>query len=182
MRYHGGKHIEGVKMNRATRGRKLLRAMFAATSLAVAGVCLAQVANEVWIKQKIQIRDGKSGFSNVVAEVNKGDKVTVLERDGKWLKVQAGDKQGYVFENAISQTKVGSGQGLADAMAGGESTSGMDTTAAHKGLDEKAEKYAQSKNIDPKIVDQMIARNTSISDADRVAFMKAGKVGSERGK
>jgi uncharacterized protein YgiM (DUF1202 family) len=174
-------HIEGVMMNRS-RTRKVLRTLFAATSLAAAGVCFAQATAQeiVYAKQAVPIREGKSGFANVVVTTKKNDKLTVLAREDKWLKVQLGDKQGYVFENAISDKKVGSGQGFGNAMAGGDSASGLDTSAAFKGLDENAEIYAKNKNMNPKVVDAMIARNTAIADADRVAFMKEGKVGSER--
>ncbi len=162
------------------KNRKLLRTMFAAASLGVAGFCFAQAAasEEVWTKQAVDIREGKSGFATVVVKAKKGDKLTVLAREDKWLKVQLGDKQGYVFENYISQKKVGAGQGLGDMMAGGDSTSGMSTAAAGKGLDEVAEKYAQNKNMDPKVVDVMIDRNKAITEAERQAFMAEGNVGA----
>ena len=166
-------------MNRS-KGRKLLRAMFAATSLAVAGACFAQAAEQVWTKQAVDIREGKSGFSKIVVSAKKGDQLTVLAREGTWVKVQVGDKQGYVFQNALSEKKVGSSQSFGDMMAGGDSTSGMSTAAAGKGLDEMAEAYAKNKNMDPKVVDAMIARNTAITDAERVAFMRQGNVGAER--
>ena len=166
-------------MNRS-RGRKLLRAMFAATSLAVAGACFAQAAEQVWTKQAVDILEGKSGFSKVVVSAKKGEQLTVVGREGTWVKVQLGDKQGYVFQNALSEKKVGSGQSLGDMMAGGDSTSGMSTAAAGKGLDQMAEDYAKNKNMDPKVVDAMIARNTAITDAERVAFMRQGNVGAER--
>jgi uncharacterized protein YgiM (DUF1202 family) len=163
-----------------TRGRKLLRAVFAATSLAVAGACFAQAAEQLWTKQAVDIREGKSGFSKVVVSAKKGEQLTVLAREGSWVKVQRGDQQGYIFQNMLSDKKVGSGESMGDVMAGGDSTSGMSTSAAGKGLDKIAEDYAATKHMDPKVVDAMIARNTSISDADRVAFMKQGNVGAER--
>jgi uncharacterized protein YgiM (DUF1202 family) len=166
-------------MNRS-KGRKLLRAMFAATSLAVAGACFAQAAEQVWTKQAVDIREGKSGFSKIVVSAKKGDQLTVLAREGTWVKVQVGDKQGYVFQNALSEKKVGSGQSIGDMMAGGDSTSGMSAANATKGLDQIAEDYAKNKNMDPKVVDAMIARNTAITDAERVAFMRQGNVGAER--
>ncbi len=165
-----------------TRVRKGLRAVFAAASLATAALCFAQTpaTEEVWATQAVQIREGKSGFSTVVVSAKKGDKLTVLAREGPWLKVQLGDKQGYVFEKAISQKKIGAGQGLGDMMAGGDSTSGMSTAAAGKGLDQMAEDYAKNKNMDPKVVDVMIDRNKAITDAERQAFMSEGNVGAGR--
>ena len=166
-----------------SRGRKLLRSVFAAASLATAGLCFAQAAaapEHVWAKQAIVIREGKSGFANEVFTAKKGDQLTVLAREGPWLKVQLGDKQGYVFENAMSKKKVGAGQGLGDMMAGGDSTSGMNTAAAGKGLDKIAEDYAQNKNMDPKVVDAMIDRNKRITEAERQAFMAEGNVGAAR--
>ncbi len=164
-----------------TRVRKGLRTVFAAASLATAALCFAQGApttEQVWPKQDMHIREGKSGFSTVVVTAKKGQALTVLAREGSWLKVQLGDKQGYVFEKAISQKKIGAGQGLGDMMAGGDSTSGMSTAAAGKGLDQMAEDYAKNKNMDPKVVDVMIDRNKAITDAERQAFMSDGNVGA----
>jgi len=163
-----------------TRSRKLLRAMFAATSLAVAGVCFAQAAEQLWTKQAVDIREGKSGFSKVVVSAKKGEQLTVIAREGAFVKVQRGDQQGYVFQNMLSDKKVGSGESLGDMMAGGDTTSGMSTAGAGKGLDKIAQDYATSKNMDPTVVDKMMARNTAITDEERVAFMKQGNVGAER--
>jgi hypothetical protein len=172
-------------MNHSTKGRKLLRTWFAATSLAAAGVCFAQAAGaeKVWVKQAtLPIRESKSGFSTIVANANKGDELTVLGREDKWVKVQLGDKQGYVFEAMISDKKVGAGPSMGNLMAGGDSTSGMTTGEAIKGLDPIAEKYAESKNLSPKLVDAMIDRNRAISEKDREAFQKEGKVGDAGNK
>ena len=163
-----------------SRNRKLLRTLFAASALGVAGLCYAQAAESVWTKQNVDLREGKSGFSPVVVTAAKGSQLTVLAREGTWLKVQLGDKQGYVFQGATSPTKVGSGASMGDMMAGGDTTSGMSTASAAKGLDPIAEDYAKGKKLDPKVVDAMIDRNKAITDAERVAFMKEGNVGSER--
>src|SRR5262245_56810943 len=108
-------------MNR-TKGRKLLRTLFAATSLAAAGACLAQAAGQetVYAKQEIVIREGKSGFSNEVVTAKKNTALTVLGREGKFVKVQLGDKQGYVFDNVLSNKPVSAGQSMGDMMAGGD--------------------------------------------------------------
>ena len=166
-------------MNRS-KGRKLLRTLFAAASLGAAGLCFAQAAESVWLKQATVIREGKSGFSTAVVTGKRNEQLTVLSREGPWLKVQLGDKQGYVFQNVVSPKPLGAMSGLGDAMAGGDSTSGMSTAAAGKGLDEMAEDYAKNKNMDPKVVDAMIARNTAISDAERQSFMAEGNVGAAR--
>ena len=164
------------------KSQTMLRTMFATASLAVGGLCFAQAAatETVWTKQPVVIRDGKSGFATEVVKAKKGDQLTVLAREGPWLKVQLGDKQGYVFENVTSTKKVGAGQGLGDMMAGGDSTSGMNPAAAGKGLDQMANDYAKNKNMDPKVVDAMIDRNKAITEAERQAFMAEGNVGAAR--
>lgn len=170
-------------MRQPHSSRAVLRSLALATALGAGAVCLAQSATgeEVWVKNaQVQIRDAKSGFAGVVATVKKGEKLTVVAREGQWVKVQAGDKQGYVFENVLSGTKVSGGSSLGDMMAGGDNTSGMSTSAAGKGLDATAEQYAQSKNLDPKVVDEMIARNTAITVAERESFMREGNVGAAR--
>jgi hypothetical protein len=162
------------------KSQTMLRTMFATASLAVGGLCFAQAASEtVWAKQPIVIRDGKSGFAAEVTKARKGDQLTVLAREGPWLKIQIGDKQGYVSESVTSAKKVAGG-GFGDMMAGGDSTSGMNTSAAAKGLDKMAQDYATSKNMNPKVVDAMMDRNKAITEAERQAFMAEGNVGVAR--
>jgi uncharacterized protein YgiM (DUF1202 family) len=60
------------------------------------------------------VREAASGYSTVVVVLPVGTKLAVLEDQGRWLKVQAKDKTGFVAANALDaapskETKAGSG-------------------------------------------------------------------------
>ncbi|HEV2295411.1 MAG TPA: hypothetical protein VGR35_16290 [Tepidisphaeraceae bacterium] len=157
----------------------MLRALFTAGVVGIGGIALAQAAEEVWVKSsQAKIWQGK-GPVGLVATAKKGEKLTIMAREDKWMKVQYEDKQGYVMETAVSPKKIGSGAGAGDMLAGGSDTSGMDTSLAGRGLREEAMKYADAKNLDPKVVEQMMERNRAITFDEWTAFQKAGKVGPE---
>lgn len=174
---------QGSHMNQS-RSRKLLRALFTAGVVGVGGLCLAQAAEqqEVWVKRaELEIREGKGAIFPPVATARKGNMLTVLAREGSWLKVRFGDKQGYVLEASTSLQKIGGGQGLG-ALAGGPQTSGQSTALAAKGLEDKAEDYAKLKGMNPKLVDEMIRRNESVTGEQWLAFQADGNVGVDRKK
>lgn len=165
-----------------SNGRTALRALLTAAVIGVGGVALAQAAEEVYVKAaQVKIWQGK-GPVGLVATAKRNDKLTVLGREDKWMKVQYGDKQGYVMETAISPKQVQGGPGIGDALAGGSDTSGLDTGLASRGLRPEARDYAKAKNLDPAVVDRMIARNSAITYDEWAAFQKAGNVGAERKK
>ncbi|MGB7159912.1 MAG: SH3 domain-containing protein [Tepidisphaeraceae bacterium] len=162
--------------------RKLLRALFTAAVVGVGGVVLAQAVEEVWVSRpELQIRQSK-GPVGVVATARKGDKLTVLAREDNWLKVKFGEKEGYVMATSISARQIKGGQGVGDVLAGGSQSDAAQSGAAAKGLSEEAEGYARAKNMDPTIVDQMIARNSADTNEQWLAFAKEGNVGPERKK
>lgn len=164
------------------RGKKVLRALLTAAVVGMGGVALAQAAEEVWVNRPaLQIRQTK-GPVGVVATAKKGDMLTVIGREDNWLKVKFGDKEGYVLANSISPRQVKGGLGAGDMLAGGSQADEAQAAASMRGLSPEAEEYAKAKNLDPKIVEQMIQRNRSVTAAEWIAFTKAGNVGPERKK
>lgn len=162
---------------------KLLRATFAAAVTALAGVCLAQAAAEqLYVNRAaLPIRAGKGGAYDTVATAKQGDQLTVVAREDNWIKVQFGDKQGYVLANSLSAKQIKRG-GMRNALAGGSDAGGLDVGAAGKGLTPEAEGYAKTKGMDPKVVDQMIDRNNAVPLPEWEAFQKEGNVGANRTK
>jgi len=149
----------------------------------VIGVMSAGVlAESIWIKSEVvEIRSGKGAVYPVVATVKKGSELTVVERDGKWIKVSvpgaagAAATEGYVFETAISVTKVDKGGGMFDNMGGSK----MDTAAAAKGLQPTAESYAAGKRLDSGPLNRLIAANKEIDPKEYERFTAEGKVGAK---
>ncbi len=165
-----------------SNGRTVLRTLLAAAVVGVGGVALAQAVEEVWVNRPaLQISETK-GPVGVVATARKGDKLTILGREGNWLRVKFGDKEGYVLANSTSVKQIRGGAGVGDALAGGSAASGLQTGAAAKGLRPEAEEYARAKNLDPKVVEQMIQRNRAVTAKEWSAFAKEGNVGPERTK
>jgi hypothetical protein len=156
------------------------RVATAAFALAIAGGVTIAVAEDVWVKRpELDLRAAPSAAGNVVATVKKGQKLEVLGREGAWVKVKAGDVEGYVSQNSLSDKKVSGGGGLS-TFAGGPDTSGATASAGAKGLDDMAEKYAAAKGMDPKRVDEMIARTKSITADELAAFTREGQVGPDK--
>ena len=97
----------------------------------------AVLGEEIWVKSATaEIRAGKGAVFPLVATAEKGAKLTVISREPKgWIKVKAGDKEGYVYENSISDKEVKGGGNLFAAMGAGAEASNMSTGAASKGLE-----------------------------------------------
>ncbi len=68
-------------------------------------VCFAGTvaAEELYVKSTVGKLLTEAGFKNpVVAVLNKGDKVEVLERKQDWVKVKIGDKTGWISKLLVS--------------------------------------------------------------------------------
>jgi hypothetical protein len=138
-------------------------------------------AEEVWVKsESAEIRGGKGAVYPVLVTGKKGDRLTVLGHDGKWLKVKIGEREGYVYETALSASKVeGGGELLSNLGAGGTD---LTSASAAKGLEPSAETYASSKNLDPRPLQSLVDRAKTIDPKEWQAFTAAGKVGPDAGK
>src|SRR5689334_13947795 len=130
--------------------------------VAGAMICGAALGETIWVKsENVDVRSGKGAVYPVVAAVKKGTELTVVAREGKWIKVSvpgtagAAPAEGYVYESAISVSKVDKGGGMFEGMNGGK----MDTAAAAKGLQPTAEGYARGKNMDSGPLNRLIAAN-----------------------
>src|SRR5689334_6808634 len=122
------------------------RALIAA---ALIGVSTAALAEDVTVKlPTATVLAGKTARSARVAQLSEGQKLQVLGREGSWLKVKVGEKEGYVHENAVSASG-GGGEGLGGLgkMLGSASGASSATSAeAGRGIGE-SEKWAESKNM-----------------------------------
>jgi hypothetical protein len=135
-------------------------------------------AEEVWVKRpSLNIREGKGAAFATVATARQGDKLSVVGHEGKWLKVQLSDKQGYVYEDSISAREIKGGGDDLRAALGVPDTSALAADAAAKGLEPQAVAYANSKNMSSASLEKMIARRNAISGQQWIAFTNEGKVG-----
>ena len=159
-----------MKQRRAAWAVLLAMGIFAAGAL----------ADSVWIKsEQVDIRSGKGAVYPVIKSVPKGTELTVVAREGHWIKVQIGDQQGYVFDGATSPDKVGSGGNLLASLGAGADASNMSSGAAAKGLAPEADQWAASKNIDPGPMNKLIAFRKNFNPHLWEVFTAEGKVGPD---
>src|SRR2546421_10480175 len=116
------------------RHRRTSCLAFIVFALAASSSSVAR-AEDVWVKRAVlDVLEGKAAAYPVVTKAKKGDKLTVLAHEGNWLKVQAGGREGYVFEDSVSTRKIqGDGGGLAHALGSAEASQ-MASGASGKGL------------------------------------------------
>ena len=124
-------------------------------------------AESVWVKSDLaDIRSGKAAIYPSIAQVKKGQELTVLSRDGKWVQVQAGAIQGWIFDTSISTQKVDAGFNP----FGGNVTAQMDTGAAARGWNADAEHYASSKHMTMQGMDFLKGIRDKVTPQDYTAF------------
>ncbi len=152
-----------------------LASVAVAALLAGAGVASAE---EVFVKQtSIVIRAGKGAAYDEVGKAVKGDKLQIIAREGKWLKVKTNSGEGYVFETAVAETKPGDDMsGIGKMLGGASGSSTASDAAAGKGFGESLD-WAKSKRMSPAGLNRMIALRKSVTGKDWEQFTDEGKVG-----
>jgi uncharacterized protein YraI len=138
-----------------------------ATALALACTLSAASAfgESMWVKSaSVDVRSGKGAVYPSTGKVAKGTQVTVVSRDSGWVQVTAGSLSGWVFEGALSATKVGE-----DISFGGANAQ-MSTAAAARGLQPDAEAYVANRRMDKTAVERLIAIRQSIAPQEFEKF------------
>jgi uncharacterized protein YraI len=152
------------------RGRLVIAAAFILIAVAVA---MAQTTTRWVDRTKADVRAGKASFYDVVDTVLKGQQVTILKTEDKWLNVRTpSGKNGWLFEQALSAKAVepGGSDFLKSVPGGDASTSATAASMGAKGL--YAQEYARSKGYDYTIV-QWVEQNQPIL-RDIELFEKSG--------
>src|SRR5947207_14203520 len=91
------------------RGRLVIAVGF---TLIAAAVAMGQTGTRWVDRTKADVRAGKASFYDVVDTVLKGEQVTVVKAEDKWLSVKTPrGKDGWLFEQALSATSVAPGGG-----------------------------------------------------------------------
>ena len=120
--------------------------------------------------RKAEIRDTPTPFGRVVSSLSYGDKVTVEEKNGPWMKVSAPGAVGWVHSSALTTKTVvmKSGEGAQTAASSDE------VALAGKGFNAEVESQfkANHKDIDFKWVDRM--EKIVVSPAKIKAFIEDG--------
>ena len=137
--------------------------------------CTAALAETLYVQnEKADIREGKGAFFPVVYTVSKAEALTVVQREGSWLKVDTPNGPGWIYEKALAAKKPKSG----GILAGAADTSELDKTAGFKGFDEPTERAYISKNklqAQMRQIDQM--EMPPFTPAELRNFQLKGRVG-----
>jgi hypothetical protein len=114
--------------------RRMLQVAAGCLTIGTVGVGIV-LAQDLYVSREyVEIWGGESSMYPLVAKADKGAKLTVVEEDGDWLKVQYNGQMGYVYKDAVSKNPVQVDySGLAKGGGGSEST-GASAAAAGKGF------------------------------------------------
>src|SRR5688572_12297263 len=138
----------------------------------------AALGEEVFVQQpSVVVRAGKGAVYEEVATVKKGDKLTLIAREGKWLRVSVGGKEGYIFENSVGPSKSAAGLGgLSSLLSSGAGTGSASDTAAGRGLGESLD-WARGKNMSPAGLNRMLTIRKGVTPLEWERFVNEGRVG-----
>jgi hypothetical protein len=103
----------------------------------------------------------------------------VIGRQGDWLKVRtAGGQEGFIKEGALTARTLQ--PAVTFNVAGDASSSGVDPTAATKGLEQDAWDWGNAKGYRTDGVERMIQTHRSITPEEFAAFAAEGGVNPGR--
>ena len=128
----------------------------------------------------VDIHEKKMSMSAIVATVNAGDALQVVERlpDG-WLHVQVGGKDGYVKASKLDEPK---GGGFGDLLKNSTfdahaQASDPSASMAARGLRDGAIVYSKAKNYNAEPLNSMIDTRRHVAGARFDKFTQEGNVG-----
>ena len=148
--------------------------------VAIAAAAFAAGAATMSVQVKNgQIRATPSFLGKVVAPLNYGDKVDVLETKNEWMNVTGpGGQSGWVHSSALTKKKIVMASGSQDVQTG---ASGDELALASKGFnsDVEADFKSKNKNVDFTWVNRM--EKYKVSPEEMQAFLKEGGVKPSEG-
>ena len=133
-------------------------------------------AEDVYLKRPVGLLSDSSAAADRVANAQKGDKATVIERNANWVKVNLNGKEGWVGADSLSQRPV-----KADtALLGGNSMARASDAEAGKGLEPMSIDYSKSHNLSPAGINEMVAVRKAITSAMLKDFVTTGQIESPK--
>ena len=158
--------------------RRAIKCLLAAGILAVCQAAFGMSEMSVQVKTG-QIRATPSYLGQVLATVDYGVRVEVLQQRGDWMEVQAsGNPKGWMHASALTKKKIVMRSGDEDVST---RTSGEELALAGKGFNKEVEAEFKQQNpeVDFKWVDWMEKTRHSIDEL--TAFLRDGGVKSVTG-
>jgi len=144
--------------------------------MAALGVCLllatALPANTMNTVRDAVLRDSPSFNGKVVATLSSGTPIVLLHEEGKWFKVQAGEKQGWL------PTSVLCAKPMSLQMAATRIGTGPPTSDVALVLAKNAHLRGENPNRDYDAVDKM--ENFVMSPEECAVFLRTGREGKAK--
>lgn len=153
-----------------------LAAVFALTGMAALAAAPATMSVQV---KNGQLRATASYLGAVAGPLSYGDRVTVVEQQGDWMKITSPvGKTGWVHSSALTKKTIQMKAGTQNAQTG---ASGDELALAGKGFnsDVEADFKAKNKDVDFAWVDRM--EKFKVEPAEMQAFLKEGGVTPSEG-
>jgi uncharacterized protein YraI len=150
----------------------------AATGVVIGVIGVGVVAAEdLWVNRPfVDVLAGTNSLYPVVVRAEKGMKLTVIDRNGKWVHVQVNGQDGYVMETALSSTEV---QGEMFSDLKGSQSSGASAASAGKGF--TADDFASAKGFSEEPLKRLEAQVKEVVTPQGLdKFMVIGRVGDAK--
>ncbi len=164
--------MQAMRQNRVGRRIWPLLLLFVATvAWAGAEIMSVQVRSG-------QLRDKPSFLGKIGAPVSYGDRLTVMETRGAWVRVQGAGTSGWIHSSALTTRKLELKSGSDDLNAG---ASAGELALAGKGFNDEVEtKYrADHPEADFTWIDKM--ESVTISPEQAIEFLQAGGITDSTG-
>ena len=149
--------------------------------IAVLIVCAVTAeAQKMYARMQTEVRESRSFGAKVVARLQQGDPVRVLEKSGRHYRVSADGREGWIYYNKLTADRP---EDISALLGSGPSTEGMDLSeteagGAIRGLSPAAEQYALAEQIPQwavQAVERMQKRKPTPDQLD--SFARQGGLG-----
>jgi hypothetical protein len=148
------------------------------TTAIAAALGAAAAATVLYVSaDRLDIVEKKRAVAKTVVTVERNAKLNVIEKEGRWYKVEIDGKQGYVSEAAVAdkpQGKKGKTVPLSAVKDG--SVPELETAAAVKGVNPGAAQYATGKRYRTDGLLTLQKRREAITPAEFEQFLAEGGV------
>lgn len=147
----------------------------------VAASAIAYAAGEtMYMRSKSKLRSGKSTSASVITVLSRGAQVRVLRESRSWREVRDSrtGAEGWVHRSRLAKQEPARSTGLDGSAMADSSVTGIDASAAIRGLTPEAKHYAQTRAVGPgaqRDLSALIAYQVSPPALDK--FMREGKLG-----
>ena len=146
-------------------------------------LCSSALAETVYVNAKTApLKSDKTASSSVIAELKRGDELSVIKKEGNWYQVRTKQgKTGWIYSFKITTKKPEKGAGLLEELGRGTGTvtaKEASTSASIRGLSPTSERYAGRANIRAEHIAGVKKMETfRVSQEDVERFLKEGRLG-----